>query len=90
MGDFVKVTLVVENLGIETATMVKTEGAFYTTGDLKSNSENEYITSMEAGMKKEVTLTVNIPTGWTTYFRTKIYLNNEVVDEKESSSTFPT
>ena len=90
MGDFVKVTLVVENLGIETATMVKTEGAFYTTGGLKYNSKTEYITSLEAGMKKEVTLTVNIPTGWTTYFTTKIYLNNEVVDEKESSSTFPT
>ena len=90
IGDFVKVTLLVENLGIETATNVKAEGAFYTTDGLKSNSKSDTISSLEAGMKKKVTLSLDIPKIWTTYFKTKIYLNSEVIDEKESISTFPT
>ena len=90
MGDFVKVTLIVQNLGIETATNVKAEGAFYTTSGLKSNSKSEIISSLEPGMKKVFILSVNIPKSWITTFKTKIYLNDKVVDEKESISTFPT
>lgn len=90
MGDFVKVTLIVENLGVETPENVKVTGGFYKLSGLKAFSKSDTIPSIDPNMKKTLTLTVNIPESTTTWFKTKIYLGYDVVDEKESVSSFPT
>jgi len=90
MGDLVKVILYVENLGIETANNVKVIGGFYKISDLKVVSKSQTISSLDPGMKKKVTLSVNIPKSVVTWFKTRIYYNYEIVDERESSASFPT
>ena len=40
-------------------------------------------------MKKKVILSVDVPKYSTTWFKTLIYLDGKVVDEKESASSFP-
>lgn len=88
-GDFVKVKAIIENLGRTTAKDFKVEAAFYTSSGVKSNYESVDITSLDPGMKKEISLSVSIPKNLTTWFKTRIYIDNEVVDEKESVSSFP-
>ncbi|OGS41193.1 MAG: hypothetical protein A3K77_05690 [Euryarchaeota archaeon RBG_13_31_8] len=88
-GDFVKVKAVIENLGSTTAEDFKVEGAFYNSLGVKANYESLEIGTLEPGMKKELTLNVSIPKNLTTWFKTRIYIDNEVVDEKESASSFP-
>lgn len=89
LGDFVKATLFVENLGNETAKNILVEGGFYTRYGLRPTAETEVISSLKPGMKKKITLMVDIPPGVTTWFKTKIYLDNQVVDEKKTASSFP-
>jgi len=88
-GDFVKVTLFVENIGSITAENFIVEASFFTEGRLKSNNKRVTISSLAPGMKEKVVLSVNIPESITTRFKTRIYLDGEIVDEKESVSTFP-
>jgi hypothetical protein len=88
-GDFVKVKAVIENLGSTTAEDFKVEGAFYNGLGTKVNYESIDISSLEPGMKKEITLTVDIPKNFITWFKTRIYIDDIVVDEKESVSSFP-
>lgn len=90
IGDFVKVTMIIQNLGIKTAENIKVVGGFYTINGLKEISKNNIIPSLEPGMKKEVTISVDIPKYVKTWFKTRIYLENEIVDEKESITSFPT
>ena len=78
-----------KNLGSDTAENILVKGAFYTHYDLELNAETSIISSLEPGMKKEVTLMADIPSDVTTWFKTKIYLNNKVVNERESVSSFP-
>lgn len=89
IGDFVKVKLIVENLGAETAENILVEGFFITQVGLVPKAESEIISFLKPGMKKEIILTVDIPLGVTTWFKTRIYLEGKVVDEKESASSFP-
>ena len=39
--------------------------------------------------KTEIVLTAKVPKGVSTKFKTRLYLENEIVDEHESSSYFP-
>jgi hypothetical protein len=88
-GDFVKVNAIIENLGSAGAKNFKIEAAFFDMFGTKSNYESIDIALLEPGMKKEIILTVNIPKNLTTWFKTRIYIDNEIVDEKESVSSFP-
>ena len=89
IGDYIKVIVYVENIGVKTDSNVKVEGVFYTNSGLEFNAESEIISSIKPGMKDKVILTVNVPEGRTTWFKTRVYINDEVVDIRESSSTFP-
>lgn len=89
LGDFVKVKLIVENLGSVTAENILVKGGFYTQYGLELNAETDVISSLKPMMREEITLTADIPKGVTTWFKTMIYLDNEVVDEQESASSFP-
>jgi predicted transglutaminase-like cysteine proteinase len=85
----VKVTIVVENLGVSTADNILVKGAFYSNYDQEINTETKTIDSLEPEMKEEVTLVCNIPLSITTWFKTKIYHDNELIEEHQSISTFP-
>lgn len=89
IGDFVSVKTIVENLGKTTARDVLVEGVFVTANGFKINYENNIISFLEPGNKKKVSLIVDIPNSITTYFKTRIYLDDEIVDEQESVSSFP-
>jgi len=91
LGDFVKVKAIIENLGSGTAEDILFKGAFYTVYDqeIYSNSKTYQISILEPGMRKKVFIIVNIPKGLSTTFKTRVYLDGEVVDEKEASSSFP-
>jgi len=89
LGDFVKITLIVENLGSAEAENVLVKGDFYTENGLEFNAKTAIITSLKPMMKEEITLTADIPKGVATCFRTRIYLDNEVVDDQESNPDSP-
>jgi hypothetical protein len=90
IGDFVKVVLLVENIGSITAENFVVEAGFFTESGLKSNNKRATIAKLGPGLKEKVVLSVNIPKSITTRFKTRIYLDGEIVDEKESVSNFPT
>ena len=90
IGDFVKVPIILENLGRSTATNVKIEVAFHSSSGIKYNEEYEFISVLKPFTKKEITLSADIPKPMQTWFKTRIYYDGEMVDERESSSPFPT
>ena len=89
LGDFVKASLVVENLGSGIAESILVAAGFYTQNNLELNVETEIILSLKPGVREEITLMVNIPQDATTWFKTRVYLEDEIVNEKESASSFP-
>ena len=62
---------------------------FYTQNNLEFNVETEIILSLKPGGKEELTLIADIPQDATTWFKTRVYLEDEIVNEKESASSFP-
>ena len=89
MGDFVKASLIVENLGISMAENILVTAGFYTQNNLEFNVETEIILSLKPGGKEELTLIADIPQDATTWFKTRVYLEDGIVNEKESTSSFP-
>jgi len=89
LGDFVKVTCIISNLGSDTAEDLVVEGGFFTQSGLKFNEETYTVTSLEAGKSKKVILKVNIPSSVISVFKTRLLLDDEVVDERESIDYFP-
>jgi len=88
-GDFVKTSLIVENLGSGTAENIPVTAGFYTQNNLEFNVETEIILSLKPGGKEKITLIADIPRDATTWFKTRVYLEDEIVNEKESASSFP-
>jgi len=89
LGDFVKTSLIVENLGSSIAKNILVTTGFYAQNNLEFNVETEIIPSLKPGAKEKITLWVDIPQDATTWFKTRIYLEDEIVNEKESTSSFP-
>jgi predicted transglutaminase-like cysteine proteinase len=89
LGDFVKVKTIVENLGVTTARNVMVEGAFISQSGDRENYESATILELEPNEKKKISLSIDIPKNTITQFKTRIYLDGEIVDEQESVSTFP-
>jgi predicted transglutaminase-like cysteine proteinase len=87
--DFVKIKILVENLGGETAYDFEIHGAFYTQNGISYNRETISVSSLPPGEKKEVNLRLNVYKGAITTLKTQIYLHGKKVHEKESKSTFP-
>lgn len=85
----VKVTIVVQNLGVSLAKNIVVKGAFYTRYDQELNAESTTISSLGPDMKKEVTIICNVPLNVNTWFKTRVYYDNELVDEHQSISSFP-
>lgn len=88
-SDFIKMIILVENLGRKAASNFEIRGAFYSQDNIGFNQETILIPYLAAGDKKIVDLKVDVPQTFMTTLKTKIYLNNEMVHEKESTDTFP-
>ena len=88
-SDYVRLRIIVENVGRTTAQDIEVTGAFYTQSETGLNQESSLLSSLFPGEKKELTLHVNVPQGISTTLKTQIYLDNVLVHEKESSDHFP-
>jgi len=88
-SDYVNLNILVENIGRKNAYNFEIKGAFYNQNNVGFNKETISITSLNTGEKKVVELKINVPKGFSTNLKTQIYVDNEIVHEKESSSSFP-
>jgi len=88
-SDYVKLKILIENLGTRKAYNFEIQGAFYNQNGISFNKETTTISHLAAGEKKVVELKVNVPKGISTTLKTNIYLDNKMVHEKESTSIFP-
>ncbi len=86
--DFVKLELVLENLGDETANNIKIIGAFYSSEDKEFNQEKSSISSLQPNDKKQIVFQLTTPHGISTILKTQLYVNDILVEEKESETTF--
>jgi len=89
LGDFVKASLIVENIGSDIAENILITAGFYTQNNLEFNVEIKSILSLKPGAKEKITLLVDIPQDTTTWFKTRVFLEDKIVNEKESASSFP-
>jgi hypothetical protein len=89
LGDFVKVNLFVENHGSTTADSVTVKAGFYSDYGAELNVETTVVTDLEPGSIKKASLIAVIPTFLTTTFKTRVYFDYKIIDEKETASTFP-
>jgi len=87
IGDFVKATVFVKNYGKETAEDIEIKAGFYA-GGLELNIQTGTISFLEPGMKTKKILLAYPPSGFTTSFETRLYLDDELVDKRESESSF--
>jgi hypothetical protein len=87
--DYIKLRILVRNLGSTPASSYEIRGAFY---DWTNHSYNENTASgsfIDTGGEQIVNLQINVPEGVSTVLRTRIYLDGLMVHERESSSHFP-
>ena len=87
--DYIKLKMLVKNLGSAAASSFEIQGAFY---DAMNHSYNEntsrgvYLGPQDQAI---IDLQVDVPKGVSTVLRTRIYLDGIMVHERESSSHFP-
>jgi predicted transglutaminase-like cysteine proteinase len=87
--DYVRVEMIVENLGTDKTTTFEVRGAFYDSLGRSFNQETAIISSLDAGEKRLVTLSMDIPPEVITHLKTQIYANGVMVNQRESTSQFP-
>ncbi len=93
LGHLVKVSLIIENLGLSSAEDIQIRGIIYDNDSffedyIGSNYDTEYISYLAAGDKKEINLIVEIEPGNHWYFKTEILVEGSIKDSKESERTF--
>jgi hypothetical protein len=88
-SDYVRITIIVENIGNEASSNFEIQGAFYNSNNQSLNPRSVIVYGLEPGLKDEVQLEMDVPQGVTTILRTELLYNGVVVHEKESTSTFP-
>ena len=88
-ADYVNVTMIIENLGTAATTDIEVRGAFYDNTNRNYNQEAMNVSSIAAGQKRVVELSVDVPPLVSTVLKTQLFLNGMMVDQRESSSRFP-
>ena len=86
--DFVKLKFIVENIGDTSAENIMITGAFYSSNNVEYNQEKTSISLLQPGEKKQVALKLNVPKGVSAILKTKLYLDDIVIEEKQSATTF--
>ena len=85
---YVKLKLIVENIGDSIAENIIVNAAFYRTSNDDYNQKMVSISSLQPQEKIQVFLKLNIPIGVKTILKTKLYLNDSLIEENKSSTTF--
>jgi len=88
-ADYVSVTMIIENLGTAATSAIEVRGAFYDNTSRIYNQETMNVTSIAAGEKRVVELSVDVPSLVSTTLKTQLFLNGMMVDQRESISRFP-
>jgi hypothetical protein len=88
-SDYVRIKIIIENIGSGAALNFDVQGAFYTSTNQSRNPNTVIVYGLEPGVKEEVRLEMDVPQGVTTILRTQLVMDDVVVHEKESTSTFP-
>jgi predicted transglutaminase-like cysteine proteinase len=88
-ADYVSVTMIIENLGIAASSDIEVRGAFYDNTSRIFNQETMSVSSIAAGQKRVVKLSVDVPSLTSTTLKTQLYLNGIMVNQRESTSRFP-
>lgn len=89
IGDNIKVTVIVSNLGVSKAENIQLEGVFYMDENLELNSKTIDVKSIKPNMKEKVTFWMSIPSYTSTKFKTRLIFNGEIVDVRKCKSSFP-
>jgi hypothetical protein len=87
--DFVKIKLIVENIGRGPAEQVEVTGGFYPLQDIVYNRQSTVISLLPAGEKELVTLQLTVPQTVSTLLKTRLYWQRNMVDEEQSKDHFP-
>jgi predicted transglutaminase-like cysteine proteinase len=88
-ADYVKVEMILENLGTAQTTSIEVRGAFYDNMSHIYNQQTTMVSPFAAGEKRLVELSVDVPPIVSTTLKTQLYINDVMVDQRESSSQFP-
>ncbi len=86
--DFVKLKFFVTNIGNSIAKNIVITSAFYSSNNTECNLEKINISSLLPGEKEQVTLKINVPKEIYPILKTKIHLNNILIEEKQSYIKF--
>jgi predicted transglutaminase-like cysteine proteinase len=90
--DYVRVTMILENLGTAPTPEIEVRGAFYDTQKRMYNQQTTRVPPIIAGGKRVVELSVDVPVSvpdQSTLLKTQVYLNGEMVNQRESVLWFP-
>ena len=87
-GDYVRIHMILENLGTAAAGNIEIRGAFYGNASLLYNQQTIDVPAMIAGEKRLVELSVDVPSGVSTTLKTQVYLDGIMVNQRESSQRF--
>ncbi len=90
--DYVRVKMILENLGNTATSNIEIRGAFYDNTSRMYNLQTTIVAPIVAFQKKLAEISVDVPTTVaekTTTLQTQLYLNGVMVDKRESTSRFP-
>jgi hypothetical protein len=87
-GDYVRIRMVLDNLGTAATGNIEVRGAFYDNGSLLYNQRIIEVPAMIAGEERLVELSVDVPSGVSTTLKTQLYLDGIMVNQRESSQRF--
>ncbi|MFH1100941.1 MAG: hypothetical protein V1726_02750 [Methanobacteriota archaeon] len=86
--DFVKIQVLIQNIGTADATNVEVKAAFFSEDTLMFNQESSTVLKITPQEKVAVSLKVTVPQGMSTLLKTRLYTDRKLVDEKESMAWF--
>jgi len=83
--DFVKLKLIVENIGTISAEKVIIICAFYSLNDEEFNQEKIVLPSLKSKERIQTVFRINVPTDISAILKTKLYIDAALVEEKHSN-----
>lgn len=86
--DFVKLKILIENIGNTVGEKITITGAFYSTDNLEYNKKEMSLSSLYSGEKKQFSLKINAPKEILAILKTKLFLDDVLIDEKQSVESF--
>lgn len=90
--DYVRVQMILENLGASETSSIEVRGAFYDNASQMYNLKTISVPSISSGGKRLVELSVDVPVSLmakATTLKTQLFMNDILVNERVSTSRFP-